>query len=166
MISLVIFIICSATVAATVLTVPVRCEKVPSFPFKIPEEFPETEEFRNVDISTLPYNEQVRTIMLTNEDLTQSRLLKQISKYLLENYSQFVPGRHILSLADLDTDGYGSKNPPTSRFGRTVSDNIDGDFVVISPGCYEIPVNLFGRRMLMVEVTQSEPVGLESRLSI
>lgn len=171
MIFLAILIICSATALANPDTCTHTTGEVvvnDNFPFGNPDPDGLVDGIPNDILDGgcyVHYKEQIQTRMLTNEDLIQSRLLKQISKYLLENYSKYVPGQHILSLADLDADGYGSKKP-VNRFDRTTSDNLDGDFVVIAPGCYEIPLNLFGRRMLKVEVTQSEPVGLESSLSI
>lgn len=114
---------------------------------------------------TNSYPEQIQTRMLTNEDPIQARLLKQISKYLLGKYAQHLPRQHILSLEDLDTNKYASAKPNT-RWIRANTDLNNGNFIIIAPGCYEVPINMFGHHMLKIEVTQSQPVGLESNVAI
>jgi hypothetical protein len=101
------------------------------------------------------------TYMFTNEDAGQTRLMQQVSKYLLDHYSHDISNHHILSLSDLD----GYEDTRTDRWGNSKG-TTSGDMVVIAPGCYEIHVNLFKSNTLAVEVTESEPVGLEASLAI
>ena len=117
--------------------------------------------------ATPPYSELYQTRMFTNEDGTQYRLLKQVSKYLLEKYPEHIEGQHVLSLTELEVNRY-STAEPVNRWTRSNANanTNSGDFVVIAPGSYEIPLNFFGARKLRVTVTESAPVGLESKLMV
>jgi hypothetical protein len=91
--------------------------------------------------------DNIKTLYFTNDNEDGVLIFKQISSYLVKTYPRYINKHQVISLRSYDTT--------------------EGeDVIVVAPGCYEFPINVFLPHPVQIEVTESEPVGLESAVAV